>query len=89
MKSVDFNKPDFMIIGAQKAGTTWLWEKLNLHHGTSLPKEKEIHFFGGVENYQKGREWYYNHFSNLDPYKVTGEASTTYLYDRIPYWHNK
>lgn len=89
MKSQGFNKPDFLIIGAQKAGTTWLWEKLNLHPGTSLPKEKEIHFFGGVENYQRGADWYYNHFSDLNPDKITGEASTTYLYDRIPYWYNK
>lgn len=81
-------KPDFLIIGAQKAGTTWLWEMLGEHSGISLPQTKEIHYFGGVENYRKGRDWYYAHFKGVDPAKVTGEASTTYLYDRMPYWHN-
>ncbi|NNC68331.1 MAG: hypothetical protein HKN83_09890 [Gammaproteobacteria bacterium] len=83
-----FRKPDFLIIGAQKSATTWLWDVLDSHPGTDLPGKKEIHFFGGVENYKKGKEWYYNHFKNLDQTKLTGEASTSYLYDHIPYWNN-
>jgi len=81
-------KPDFLIIGAQKAATTWLWNILDSHPDTDLPQKKEIHFFGGVENYNKGKEWYYNHFTGLDKTKITGEASTSYLYDYIPYWNN-
>ena len=83
-----FRKPDFLIIGAQKAATTWLWNILDSHPDTDLPDTKEIHFFGGVENYNKGKEWYYNHFKDLDKTKLTGEASTSYLYDHIPYWDN-
>ena len=83
-----FRKPDFMIIGAQKAATTWLWNVLNSHPGTDLPHTKEIHYFGGVENYNKGKDWYYDYFKNLDKTKLTGEASTSYLYDYIPYWDN-
>ena len=82
-------KPDFMIIGAQKAATTWLWNILDTHPDTDLPREKEIHYFGGVENYNKGKEWYYNHFKDIDKTKLTGEASTSYLYDHIPYWENQ
>ena len=81
-------QPHFMIIGAQKAGTTWLWDKLKRHPGTSLPADKEIHFYGGVENYRKGEKWYLDHFNGLNPDKVIGEASPTYLYDYLPYWHN-
>ncbi len=84
----NFRKPEFLIIGAQKAATTWLWNVLNNHPDTDLPKTKEIHFFGGVENYRKGKEWYYSHFTHLDKTKLTGEASTSYLYDSIPYWNN-
>lgn len=80
--------PDFLIIGAQKSGTTWLWEMLKQHPGTSLPARKEIHFFGSVEIYRKGLEWYAGNFSDVTHGKVTGEASTTYLYDRMPYWYN-
>ena len=31
-------KPDFLIIGAQKAATTWLWNILDSHPDTDLPQ---------------------------------------------------
>lgn len=37
--------PDFLIIGAQKSGTTWLDRNLRLHPDLWLPPEKELHFF--------------------------------------------
>ncbi len=37
--------PDFLVIGAQKAGTTWLYRNLKIHPQIWLPPEKEIHFF--------------------------------------------
>jgi hypothetical protein len=37
--------PQFLIIGAQKAGTTWLDRNLRQHPQIWLPPEKEIHFF--------------------------------------------
>ncbi|MCZ6678495.1 MAG: sulfotransferase [Candidatus Poribacteria bacterium] len=83
------NKPDFLIIGAQKAGTTWLWRMLQQHPQVDPPKEKEIHFFGSAENYRNGKDWYYSHFAGLDRSKITGEASPTYFYDNVPYWYNQ
>ena len=62
---------------------------LDQHPGTSLPSEKEIHYFGSAELFARGEDWYYSHFEGLDPDKVIGEASTSYFYDRVPYWHNK
>ena len=62
---------------------------LDQHPGTSLPSEKEIHYFGSAELFARGEDWYYSHFEGLDPDKVIGEASTIYFYDRVPYWHNK
>ena len=88
MKSGKIIKPDFLIIGAQKSGTTWLWAMLKSHPGTDLPSQKEIHFFGSSELHSKGTDWYYNHFRHLNSSKVVGEASPTYLYDNIPYWYN-
>jgi hypothetical protein len=81
--------PDFLLIGAQKAGTTWLWEMLDRHPGTSLPVEKEIHYYGGAERYRQGPDWYASFFADVEPSKVTGEASTSYLSDRVPYWYNE
>jgi hypothetical protein len=37
--------PNFIIIGAQKSGTTWLYKNLELHPEIWLPPEKELHFF--------------------------------------------
>ncbi|MEO7391864.1 MAG: sulfotransferase domain-containing protein [Ramlibacter sp.] len=37
--------PDFLIIGAQKAGTTWLFQNLRVHPEIWFPPEKEIHYF--------------------------------------------
>lgn len=61
---------------------------LKQHPGTSLPSQKEIHYFGSSELYAKGEDWYLSHFDGLDTSKLIGEASTTYFYDRVPYWHN-
>lgn len=88
MESTSYRKPDFLIIGAQKSGTTWLWQMIQQHPETDLPEKKEIHYFGGSENYHKGQEWYYEHFAGIDEHKVTGEASTTYLFDDVPFWYN-
>jgi hypothetical protein len=37
--------PDFLVIGAQKAGTTWLHRNLQAHPGIWMPREKELHYF--------------------------------------------
>lgn len=42
-------KPDFLCIGAQKAGTTWLYDQLNLDSRFELPAYKELHFFDYAE----------------------------------------
>ena len=88
MTESDDIKPDFLIIGAQKAGTTWLWRMLEQHPDTDLAKEKEIHFFGSSELYRTGKDRYYGHFARLDRSKLIGEASTSYFYDNVLYWYN-
>ena len=37
--------PDFLGIGAQKSGTTWLYRNLQQHPDIWLPPEKELHYF--------------------------------------------
>ena len=41
----DASLPDFIGIGAQKAGTTWLSHNLQLHPEIWMPKNKELHYF--------------------------------------------
>jgi Sulfotransferase family len=38
-------RPDFLCIGAQKGGTTWLFEQLNSHDDFWMPPLKEINYF--------------------------------------------
>ena len=45
MKTASRMFPDFLIIGAQKAGTTWLHRNLQAHPKIWMPKEKELHYF--------------------------------------------
>jgi hypothetical protein len=45
--------PDFIGIGAQKAGTTWLHRNLQAHPEIWMPQEKELHYFD-EKNKQQG-----------------------------------
>lgn len=42
--------PDFLCIGAQKAGTTWLYHQLAGHPDIWLPPVKELHYFDRTES---------------------------------------
>jgi hypothetical protein len=37
--------PDFLCVGAQKAGTSWLYHQLTLHPDFWMPPIKELHYF--------------------------------------------
>ncbi len=41
------NGPDFLCIGQQKAGTTWLYDQLQFHPGFWMPPVKELHYLCG------------------------------------------
>jgi hypothetical protein len=47
LRSAEFTYrwPDFLVIGAQKAGTTWLHDNLNWHPEVWLPPIKELNYF--------------------------------------------
>ena len=74
--------PDFLIIGAQKCGTTFLYHLLCQHPYVEPAADKEVHFFD--TNFAKGEQWYRSRFSpptQKDGRKVlTGESSPYYIY---------
>jgi len=37
--------PDFLCVGAQKAGTSWLYHQLDFHPDFWMPPIKELHYF--------------------------------------------
>lgn len=43
--------PDFLLIGAARSGTTWLYERMKLHPGIFVTPVKEIHFFDIYRHY--------------------------------------
>ena len=72
-------KPDFIIVGPPKTGTTSLWYALKSHPEIGMPEKKELHFFENEENYAKGLEWYLSHFDDLEHFKITGEVTPSYF----------
>jgi hypothetical protein len=71
--------PDFIIIGAQKCGTTSLYNFLVQHPHVNSAIQKEIHFFD--QRYSKGINWYRSRFPFLNAGAMTGEASPNYILD--------
>ena len=67
---------NFLGIGAQKAGTSWLYEMLKLHPGVTLPAVKEIHFWD--MQCEKGVEWYAALFENDGAQQKQGEITPAY-----------
>lgn len=68
--------PDFLIIGAMKAGTTTLYEYLSRHPAVGMSREKETDYFVAGRGWDRGLPWYQAQFS---PGKqVYGEASPNY-----------
>ena len=47
--SIASKGPDFLVIGAQRAGTTWLHRVLRQHPALWLPPVKELHYFDPLD----------------------------------------
>jgi hypothetical protein len=69
--------PDFLILGAQKAGTTALYAYLRWHPDITGPAFKEVSYFD--RHYAQGERWYRAHLP-LRPQRIVGEASPSYLF---------
>lgn len=81
--------PDFLVIGAARSGTSFLYRNLRRHPGLRSAQHKELHFFD-TARYRLGMGWYRRQFP-LRTAKLlaglrrlpfqTGEATPRYL------WH--
>jgi hypothetical protein len=73
--------PNFLIIGAQKAGTSWLHQKLRLHPEIFLAPEKDQAFFCWQEGpHVVSFEHYKQGFENATESQVTGEVTAAYFW---------
>lgn len=48
-------RPDFLCVGAQKAGTSWLYRQLELHPDFWMPPVKELHYLDNLNRTK--RRW--------------------------------
>jgi sulfotransferase family protein len=80
--------PDYLVIGAARAGSTSLYEYLIKHPAILPALVKEVHFFTGA--YERGPDWYRAHFptalrrsivARRHGDAVAGEATPYYLFD--------
>jgi hypothetical protein len=75
-------KPNTVLIGAAKAGTTSLYNYLIQHPEVFLPPErKEINFLGGVNKTIETEEEYLDLYKFSERYPVRMDISTSYLYE--------
>jgi hypothetical protein len=73
--------PNFLVIGAMKAGTTSLYNYLGHHPQIFMPARKEPNFFVDEEDvgrWNRGLGWYEQLFEGAEGAVAVGEASITY-----------
>jgi hypothetical protein len=86
--------PNFLCVGAQKSGTTTLYEILKGHPDVFLPRKiKETKFFVLEEKYVKGKAWYEREFfsewngepaaGEIDPAMMFEEKSAQRIFDTL------
>jgi hypothetical protein len=69
--------PNFLVIGTQKAATTWLTKCLGEHPEVFIPESKEIYFF--TRHFGRGVRWYESQFGDWSGEKAVGEGSVSYI----------
>jgi Sulfotransferase domain len=71
--------PNFLFIGPDKTGSSWLYELLRHHPQCYVPESKDIYFFDRY--YERGLEWYFTFFKPAArDAKAVGELSHDYLF---------
>jgi hypothetical protein len=74
--------PTFIIGGAPRSGTTWLYELLDRHPDVYMakPVRPEPKFFLVDDLYERGIQYYFDRwFADAGKYQAAGEKSTNYL----------
>ncbi|WP_420426277.1 sulfotransferase family protein [Algiphilus sp.] len=76
------NVPNFLFIGPDKSGSTWIYQALKNHPQVFLSPVKELFFFDRY--YEKGWGWYHSFFSGSGSgHDIVGEISHDYLFSEL------
>lgn len=70
------DRPDFVLVGAMRAGSSSLNRYLADHPGVFMAREKEVHYFD--LHYDRGPAWYAERFADAPPGALTGESTPAY-----------
>ena len=73
--------PNFLIIGAQRSGTSSLNHYLRQHPQVFMAPGKELRFFN--RNFERGLGWYEAHFEDSCGARAVGEATPSYMYEGV------
>ena len=74
--------PNFIYIGPDKAGSSWLHEVLLTHPQVFMPAAKDLYFFDRY--YDRGRDWYLGQFADATAqHQVVGEVCQDYLFEPL------
>lgn len=82
-------RPTFVVLGAEKAGTTWVYATLRRHPDVYLPDVKELSFFNRLDSNGRtsdnfvrcGLGWYEAFYSGRRGETAAGDISPMYLCD--------
>lgn len=73
--------PNFLFIGPDKTGSSWLFEYFEAHPEVFVPACKDIYYFD--KNFHRGARWYEAFFRPAPPgIKAIGEISHDYILSR-------
>ena len=75
--------PNFVVIGAQKSGTSTLCLVLKEHPDVFFCDPKEPHFFSLDDAYARGIDWYASLFADVTTQTAVGEGSTSYTMEAV------
>lgn len=81
--------PDFLIVGAQKCGTTWLHHQLSTHPKIFLPDAKDHEFFSYTQqpNDEQIHTWS-ERYITANSHQIIGDATASYFWSTLkPPWH--
>ncbi len=77
---LDRRLPNFIYIGPDKAGSSWLHEVLMAHPQVFMPEAKDLYFFDRY--YERGLGWYLDQFDGAqESNRVIGEVCQDYLFE--------
>ena len=72
-------KINFLVIGAQKCASTWIYDILRDHRQVLLSERKELDFFS--YHYERGFQWYERQFGPPNGWLAVGEISPSYFHE--------